>query len=155
MTVKSEFVVLACLPILCLILLIPESLAFAPPPEWHLSQGNRTYIDKLGLPVNISQSFIEVGQNHTYIYTLNHESQYHVYFYGDWLGTKTDYDIAVYDPAGFLETYHTESYGLPEHLGTTVQQPFFKPEQDGNYSFLVINDLEDRRNATDLFVHIP
>ncbi|RLI22253.1 hypothetical protein DRO54_01645, partial [Candidatus Bathyarchaeota archaeon] len=36
--------------------------------------------------------------------------------------------------------YHTEAAGLPEHLGTTVEEPFFTPKYSGNYSFVIRND---------------
>ena len=127
--------------------LFPGIDAYVPPQSWDYRQGNWTFVEKLGFPINISQGHIEIGQNWTFVFTLNNDSQYHVYFYGDWLGTETDYDIFVYDPLGYLETYHTESHGLIEHLGTTVEQPLFKPKKDGNYSILIINDPKDSLRA--------
>jgi hypothetical protein len=123
------------------------SEAYVPPQSWDYHQGNWTYVETLGFPLNISRGHIEIGQNWTYIFTLDNDSQYHVYFYGEWLGTETDYDIFVYDPQGYLETYHTESHGLIEHLGTTVEQPLFKPKKDGNYSILIVNDPKDSLRA--------
>ncbi len=118
-----------------------------PVVPYHL--GNWTYVNKPVYLVTINASQIPVGKNWTYVYTLSHSSRYHVYFYGDWIGTLTDYDIYVYDPSGTLETLHTEAAGLPEHLGTTVAEPFFQPKQSGNYSFLVVNDLkESQGNAS-------
>ncbi|RLI45473.1 hypothetical protein DRO69_05235 [Candidatus Bathyarchaeota archaeon] len=107
--------------------------------------GNWTYVGKPVLPLKVNASQIPIGANWTYVYTLNANHTYHVYFYGAWINydpyyPKTDYDIFVYDPNGELESYHTEAAGLPEHLGTTVDQPFFTPKQTGNYSFFIKND---------------
>ncbi len=110
--------------------------------------GNWTYVQKPVYPVKINASQIPVGCNWTFVYTLSRDSVYHVYFYGDWIGTLTDYDIYVYDPKGNLETLHTEAAGLPEHLGTTVDDPFFKPKLSGNYSFLIVNDLKESRGES-------
>jgi hypothetical protein len=112
----------------------------SPPQQWFYNQGNWTYIDKLGFPILVDN--IGIGENWTYVFNLNKDQLYHVYFYGNWvsqIGEETDYDIFVYDPNGNLETYHTESAGLIEHLGTTVNNPLFQPLNDGNYSFLLIN----------------
>lgn len=116
-------------------------------PRVPYNLGNWTYVNKPVFPVKINASQIPVGKNWTYVYTLSHSSLYHVYFYGNWIGTLTDYDIYVYDPSGNLETLHTEAAGLPEHLGTTVMEPFFQPEQSGNYSFLVVNDLRESQGS--------
>ncbi len=75
-----------------------------------------------------------------------------MYCYGDWIDyssetNKTDYDIFVYDPSGDLQSYHTEAAGLPEHLGTTVDHPYFIAAQSGNYSFLIKNDARESRGA--------
>jgi hypothetical protein len=116
----------------------------SPPQQWFYNQGNWTYIDKLGLPTPVDN--IGIGENWTYVFNLNKDQLYHVYFYGEWIsqiGKETDYDIFVYDPNGNLETYHTESAGLIEHLGTTVDNPLFQPLNDGNYSFLLINDPKE------------
>ena len=116
-----------------------------PKVPYHL--GNWTYMNKPVFPVKINASQIPIGHNWTYVYTLSQSLSYHVYFYGDWIGTLTDYDIYVYDPNGNLETLHTEAAGLPEHLGTTVDKPFFKPKYTGNYSFLIVNDLRESKGA--------
>jgi hypothetical protein len=107
--------------------------------------GNWTYVSKPFFPVKINASQIPIGSNWTYVYSLNKTSTYHVYCYGDWIdytpqSAKTDYDMFVYDPNGTQESYHTEAAGLPEHLGTTVYQPFFTPKHTGNYSFLIKNN---------------
>jgi len=114
--------------------------------------GNFTYVNKPVLPVKIDESQIPVGSNWTYIYTLEAGSPYRVYCYGDWIDysseiNKTDYDIFVYDASGGLESYHTEAAGLPEHLGTTVDHPFFIPKQNGTYSFCVTNDAKESKGA--------
>jgi len=114
-------------------------------PQVPYNLGNWTYISKPVFPVKINASQIPIGANWTYVYPLNKNSTYHVYCYGEWIdydphSAKTDYDIYVYDPNGTQESYHTEAAGLPEHLGTTVDQPLFTPKHTGNYSFLIKND---------------
>jgi len=102
--------------------------------------GNRTYMDKPVYPARINASQIPIGETWTFIYYLNKDSRYHIYFIGDWIGSKTDYDVYVYDPKGNLKSVHTESAGLMEHLGNTVDDPFFTPELTGNYYFVILND---------------
>lgn len=127
---------------------IPNSVALEPGLlQWDYHNGNWTYISKLGFPVNITRNKIPIGQNWTYVFPLDNDSQYHVYFYGGWINTTTDYDIFVYDPSGNRETYHTESCGLPEHLGTTATHPLFNPKKDGNYSIVIKNDRYDSKLA--------
>jgi len=114
--------------------------------------GNWTYVSKPVFPAKINASQIPIGANWTYAYALNENSTYHVYCYGKWIdydpkSAKTDYDIFVYGPFGEQESYHTEAAGLPEHLGTTVDQPFFTPKHTGNYSFLVKNDARESQGA--------
>lgn len=60
---------------------------------------------------------------------------------------KTDYDIYVYNPEGTLEGINTEAAGLPEHLGTTVDDPFFVPASSGNYTFVIVNDARESNGA--------
>ncbi len=121
-------------------------------PSVPYNLGNWTYVSKPVFPVKINESQIPIGANWTYVYTLNENSTYHVYCYGEWIdydpdSAKTDYDIFVYDPSGEQESYHTEAAGLPEHLGTTVDHPFFTPKHTGNYSFLVKNDPRESQGA--------
>ncbi|MFH0748614.1 MAG: LamG-like jellyroll fold domain-containing protein [Candidatus Bathyarchaeota archaeon] len=118
--------------------------------HWDYHSGRWEFINKPGFPVNIPRDFIQLGENYTYVYTLDNDSVYHIYFYGNWTnpqGSHTDYDVYVFGPSGHLESTHTESAGLLEHLGTTVDDPFFKPKTDGNYSFLIINDDKESQNA--------
>jgi hypothetical protein len=42
---------------------------------------------------------------------------------------------------------HTEAAGLPEHLGTTVDEPFFVPATSGNYTFVIVNDARESNGA--------
>jgi hypothetical protein len=111
------------------------------------STGNGTYIEKPVFPVKIGNMTIPVGENYTIICPLVAGNTYHVYCYGDWVHTgpepKTDYDINVYNPQKQLESIHTEAAGLPEHLGTTVDAPYFTPQQTGNYTFVLINDARE------------
>jgi hypothetical protein len=60
---------------------------------------------------------------------------------------KTDYDIYVFNPQGELEGTHTEAAGLPEHLGTTVDDAFFVPASSGNYTFAIVNDARESNGA--------
>lgn len=112
--------------------------------------GNWTYTGKPIYPVRINATDIPVGKNGTFVYNLRANSLYHVYFYGDWIDygssvNKTDYDVYVYNPLGELESLHTESAGLPEHLGTTTKDPFFAPKYSGNYSILIVNDARESK----------
>lgn len=113
--------------------------------------GNWTYIRKPVVPMRINASQVQIGANWTYVFTLIANRTYHVYCYGDWIdkgsAPKTDYDIYVYSPSGELEGHHTEAAGFPEHLGTTVEQPFFAPRQSGNYTFVVRNDPRESQGA--------
>ena len=106
--------------------------------------GNWTYVEKPVFPVYFNESTIAVGSNWTVVSPLTSNHTYHVYAYGEWVDQEsdpsTDYDIYVYNPLGELEGYHTESAGLPEHMGTTADEPFFTPEHSGNYSFVLRND---------------
>jgi hypothetical protein len=113
--------------------------------------GNWTYLEKPLFPVYFNTSQIAIGQNWTVVCPLQAEHSYHVYCYGSWVHTgpepKTDYDIYVYNPAGELESMHTEAAGLPEHLGTTVDDPFFVPAHSGNYTFVIVNDARESHGA--------
>jgi len=109
-------------------------------------------VSKPVLPVYINMSDIEIGEDKTFVYPLEEGKMYRVYCYGEWIDfatetNKTDYDIFVYDPSGDLESYHTEAAGLPEHLGTTVEHPFFIPEKTGDYSFQIKNDARESNGA--------
>jgi hypothetical protein len=113
--------------------------------------GNWTFTRKPISPMKVNASQIPVGSNWTYVYTLTANHSYHVYCYGDWINAgafpETDYDIYVYNPFGEREGYHTEAAGLPEHLGTTVNQSLFTPKYSGNYSFVVRNDPRESGGA--------
>jgi hypothetical protein len=115
------------------------------------ASGNYTYVEKPIFPVMINNSQIQIGANWTIICPLEANHNYHVYFYGAYINisaqAKTDYDIYVYDPSGNLESTHTEAAGLPEHLGTTVDDALFTPTQTGNYSFVIVNNPNDSEGA--------
>jgi len=106
--------------------------------------GNWTYIEKPMFPIYFNESTIAVGSNWTIVSPLTANHTYHVYAYGEWVDQEstpsTDYDIYVYNPLDEPEGYHTESAGLPEHLGTTFGEPFYVPKYSGNYSFVLRND---------------
>jgi hypothetical protein len=113
--------------------------------------GNWTYVEKPVFPVYLNESQVPIGQNWTVVCPLQSNHSYHVYCYGAWVHTgaapKTDYDIYVYNPQGELEGMHTEAAGLPEHLGTTVDDPFFVPASSGNYTFVIVNDARESNGA--------
>ena len=119
--------------------------------NFQTSQGNYTYIEKPVFPVQINKTQIQIGQNWTIICPLQAGHNYHVYCYGAWINTSsaaaTDYDFYVYDPSGNLIGTHTESAGLPPHLGTTIDDPLFTPTQSGNYSFVIENNAFDSKGA--------
>ena len=46
-----------------------------------------------------------------------------------------------------MESSHTQSAGLPPHLGTTVNDTFFTPTQSGNYSFVINNNPVGSKGA--------
>ena len=112
---------------------------------------NCTYVDKPMFPVYLNESQVPIGKNWTVVCPLREGHSYHVYCYGAWVHTgdepKTDYDIYVYNPQGELESTHTEAAGLPEHLGTTVDDPFFVPASSGNYTFVIVNDARESNGA--------
>lgn len=112
---------------------------------------NWTYVEKPMFPVLFNDSQILVGQNWSIVCPLVANHSYHVYCYGEWVNMssepKTDYDIYVYNPLGEMEGYHTESAGLPEHLGTTAEEPFFVPKYSGNYTFVIVNDERESKGA--------
>jgi hypothetical protein len=131
---------------------VPSVAPVSAAPTVPYTLGNWTYVNKPVLPVRINASQIPIGSDWTYVYPLEADSAYRVYCYGDWIDysptlNKTDYDIFVYDPSGKLESYHTEAAGLPEHLGTTVDHPFFVPKQTGDYSFRIRNDARESDGA--------
>lgn len=114
-------------------------------------QGNWTYVEKPMFPVMFNESQIGIGQNWSVVCPVEANRSYHAYLYGKWVNNgsepKTDYDIYVYDPSGVMEGYHTESAGLPEHLGTTVDEAFFIPKYSGNYTFVIVNDARESNGA--------
>ena len=114
-------------------------------------RGNWTYVEKPMFPVYLNESQVPIGQNYTVVSPLQADHSYHVYCYGAWVHTgnapKTDYDVYVYNPQGELESMHTEAAGLPEHLGTTVDEPFFVPATSGNYTFVIVNDARESNGA--------
>lgn len=123
-------------------LVIPSVMAAEFPLQWDYHDGSYTYIDKLGVPISVQ---LDIGDGWVYVFNLDNDTRYHIYFHGDWLDTETDYDIAIYDPDGQLipDQYHTESHGLIEHTGTNYTRPFFKPEKDGDYSIYIMNDPKE------------
>jgi len=112
--------------------------------SYRVGQAERTYLDKPMFPVCFNESQIAIGREWSIISPLEANHSYHVYCYGKWVNSGsepiTDYEMYVYDPTGRMVGYHTESAGLPPHLGTTVGDPFFVPEVTGNYTFVISNN---------------
>ena len=115
------------------------------------ARGNWTYVEKPMFPVMFNESQIGIGQNWSVVCPVEANQSYHAYCYGKWVNNgsepKTDYDIYVYNPLGVMEGYHTESAGLPEHLGTTIDEAFFVPKYSGNYTFVIVNDARESSGA--------
>ena len=105
---------------------------------------NSTYVGKPMFPVLINDSQILVGQNWTIICPLQANHSYHAYLYGAFANNgsqpKTEYDVYVYDPNNTLVGYHTESAGLLQHLGDTVDTPYLTAKSTGNYTFIIANN---------------
>jgi len=136
----------------CIICEMLPAMIVSGQPSVPYDLGDWTYISKPVYPIKINASQIPVGANWTYVYSLEKNQTYHVYCYGEWIdydpfNNKTDYDIFVYNPLQEQVSYHTEAAGLPEHLGTTVDHPYFTPEHTGNYSFLIENDPRESQGA--------
>ena len=108
---------------------------------------NWTSVGKPMFPVYLNDSQIPIGDSGRIVEPLAAGHNYHVYCYGTWVNNgsepKIDYDIYVYNPAGVLESEHTDAAGLPEHLGTRVNDTFFTPKDTGNYTFEIINDARE------------
>jgi len=119
--------------------------------NYSVMHGFTSFVEKPMLPVLFNESQIEIGQDWSILCPLRANHSYHVYFYGEWVNSgsepKTDYDIYVYNPQGTLEGYHTASAGLPEHLGSTVDESFFVPKFSGNYTFIIVNDASESMGA--------
>jgi hypothetical protein len=115
------------------------------------SRGNWTSVGKPMFPIYFNDSQIGIGANWSIVEPLVAGHNYHVYMYGAWVNNgsepKTDYDIYVYDPMGTPESEHTEAAGLPEHLGTRVNDTFFTPATSGNYTFVIVNDARQSHGA--------
>ncbi|NWG10522.1 hypothetical protein HXY33_02040 [Candidatus Bathyarchaeota archaeon] len=113
--------------------------------------GNWTYLEKPLFPIAFNESQIFIGQNWSVVTPLLANHSYHIYCYGEWINNssepQTDYDIYVYDPLGEMVGYHTESAGLPEHLGTSTEEPFFVPKTSGNYTFTIKNDPRESNGS--------
>lgn len=115
------------------------------------SMGNWTYIEKPMFPVFFNDSQVEIGKNWSIVCPLRANHTYHVYFYGKWINNSsdpvTDYEVYVYDPFGNMVGYHTQSAGLPPHLGSNVNEPYFVPKCSGNYTFVIRNDPRESKGA--------
>ena len=115
------------------------------------SRGNWTYVEKPMFPVLFNDSQVAIGKNWSIVSPLRANHTYHVYFYGKWVNNSSNpvtvYDIYVYDPFGNMVGYHTQSAGLPPHLGSNIDEPYFVPQYSGNYTFVIRNDPRESRGA--------
>ncbi|MEM3626977.1 MAG: hypothetical protein QXZ25_03015 [Candidatus Bathyarchaeia archaeon] len=113
--------------------------------------GNWTYMQKPMFPIFFNSSQILVGQNWSVVCPLLANHSYHVYCYGEWVTNgsepRTDYDIYVYNPLGEMEDYNTESAGLPEQVSTSAKEALFMPKLSGNYTFVIVNDPRESKEA--------
>jgi hypothetical protein len=113
--------------------------------------GNWTHMEKPLFPVCLNNSQVQIGRNWSVVCPLRANHSYHAYCYGEWINRdlepQTDYDVYVYDPFGEIEGYHTESAGLPEHLGTTSDEPYFVPKYSGEYTFVIRNDPRESKGS--------
>jgi LysM repeat protein len=116
------------------------------------SKSNWTSVDKPMFPVHFNDTEIAIGSTWSIVEPLVANHSYHVYCYGKWVNNgsapKTDYDIYVFNPQGVQESEHTEAAGLPEHLGTRVNDTFFVPSVSGDYTFVIANDAR-QSNGTE------
>lgn len=110
--------------------------------------------DKHVNPKKIEEGDIPLGDSKSFSYALNNRLTYHVYIIGPWIENdgvinRTDYDIHVYNPYSttISEAWHTEAAALPEHLGTTINDPFFQSKYTGNYTFTILNDESESNGA--------
>ena len=112
--------------------------------NYTIRQPSITFLAKPMYPVMFNNSQIETGRDWSIVSTLQAGHSYHAYLYGAWVSNgsvpKTDYDVYVYDSNGTLVGTHTESAGLLEHLGDTVDTPFFTAKSTGNYTFIIVNN---------------
>lgn len=115
----------------------------------------QNFSTKQGIPQFILENEIQPGERKTYRCALNKSLTYHIYLTGPWIEDvidRTDYDVYIYNPfsmpwVDFPEARHTEAAGLPEHLGTTENEPLFKPQYTGTYHFGIENDKSDSSGA--------
>ena len=127
----------------------PENSEYQLHVHTHINseEGNWTSVEKPVFPIFFNDSQIAIGGDWSVVCPLLANRSYHVYCYGAWVNNgsapKTDYDIYVYNPQGVLESEHTEAAGLPEHLGTRVNDTFFVPSTSGNYTFAIVNDARE------------
>jgi hypothetical protein len=159
-SVRQAFALLAVAFMVALVFApLNSAQAAASPTEYQqfvhtyssVAKGNYTSVEKPMFPVFINDSQIPIGRTWNIIEPLVAGHNYHVYCYGGWVNNgsqpKTDYDIYVYNPRGALESEHTEAAGLPEHLGTRINDTFFTPQTTGNYTFSIINDPRESKGA--------
>ncbi len=119
--------------------------------NYTVRQPSITFVEKPMFPVLFNDSQIEIGRDWSVVSPLQAGHSFHVYLYGAWVNSrsqpKTDYDVYVYDPNNTLVGYHTESAGLLQHLGDTVDTPFFTAKSTGNYTFIIANNAATSQAA--------
>jgi len=112
------------------------------PEDYELKPGQVQHIGYNDIPPEESDIFR---------YTLNSSLNYRVFLSGEWVEdinetARTDYDLYVYNPLGAEEVSRTDASAIPEHLGSSGN-PFYTPEMDGLYTFMVVNDESESLGA--------
>ncbi len=101
---------------------------------------------------HIEYNEILPDDSNIYRYTLYSSLKYRAFLSGPWVEDvneteRTDYDLYVYNPSGVEEVSRTDAAALPEHLGSSDQDPFFSPELDGLYTLMIVNDESESLGA--------
>ncbi len=113
------------------------------PEDYELKPGDVQFIE---------DNEILPDDSNIYRFTLYSSLKYRAFLSGGWVEDvneteRTDYDLFVYNPSGVEEVSRTDAAALPEHLGSSVRDPFFSPEFDGLYTFMVVNDESESLGA--------
>jgi hypothetical protein len=159
---KPEFHIPArslLLGMLALILMLNFTLGFAESAErnkWLVTDTyeRNSYSPKPVDPIYINYPnddiFLDLTNEYEnyweFIYDLKAGKRYHIFLVGEWICNETDpitdYDIDVIKPNGARDKF-TESAGLVEHVSNDEYYQYYVPDQSGEYTIRIINDLRD------------